>query len=144
MPRTRSFRFVRTIPAPPERVWEVLADHASYADWLPITTSRLEQEGDPAPNGVGAVRWLGTGPVGVREEVLAFEPNRHLAYTITDGLPVRSHRVDVHLATTDAGTQVECAGSFEPSLPGIGAAVSLGTQASIRTLLAALAKAATA
>jgi hypothetical protein len=42
-----------TIRAPREVVFDVLTDHVGYAAITPV---ELEREGDPAPNGTGAVR----------------------------------------------------------------------------------------
>jgi uncharacterized protein YndB with AHSA1/START domain len=54
-----SFTLERQVDAPPEVVFEVLVDHRRYAEIVaPIRRSELEREGDPAPNGVGAVRVL--------------------------------------------------------------------------------------
>ena len=40
--------------------------------------------GDPAPNGLGAVRWIWLGPLRFEEEITAFEPPRRLDYLIRD------------------------------------------------------------
>jgi Polyketide cyclase / dehydrase and lipid transport len=52
----RTVHVTRTIPAPPEAVFDLLADHANYDRFRGIRRSELLREGDPAPNGVGAMR----------------------------------------------------------------------------------------
>ena len=42
------------IDAPIETVWEILADARSYSDWAMMSVSKLEMEGSPTADGVGA------------------------------------------------------------------------------------------
>ena len=55
-----SFSLAKEIKAPPELVFEVLTDHRGYPDLTPLRRVDLEREGEPAPNGVGAIRVLVT------------------------------------------------------------------------------------
>lgn len=142
MARTHGFRLVRRIDAPVEVVWGLLADHAAYEEWTPVPVSRLEATGAEQRDGVGAVRFLGAGPVGTREEVVAFTPNKHLAYGIVSGLPVRNHRADVRLRDEDGRTSVVYEGRFESALPLAGPVLGLVMKGAIRTLVASLEKAA--
>lgn len=143
MPRVRSFRLTRRVAAPVEVVWSLLADHAGYAGWTRLPASRLETPGTDDPNGVGAVRFLGVGPVGLREKVLAFTPEEHLAYTIVAGLPVRDHRADVRLESDGGGTEIDYACSFEPTVPVAGPVLELVLRGAIQTMLGALDREAT-
>ena len=86
--------------------------------------SRL-REGDPPPDGVGTLRRFAVGPGGSQEEVVAFEPPRHLGYVAVRGLPVRHYRADVHLddvpgADGATGTRVTWRCEVEPKVPGTG------------------------
>lgn len=85
------------IAAPIEVVWALLADHCGYSRWAVMSSSSLERVGSPDPDGVGAIRVLGTGSVRSREEILEFDPPHHLAYTLLSGLPVSNYRSDVTL-----------------------------------------------
>jgi uncharacterized protein YndB with AHSA1/START domain len=49
---------VRRTAAPPQTVFDVLTDHRGYAEYTPLRRVELEREGDPPPNGVGAIRVL--------------------------------------------------------------------------------------
>ena len=53
-----SFTFEREVAAPPQTVFDVLTDHRRYAAITPMRKSVLECEGEPPPNGVGAIRVL--------------------------------------------------------------------------------------
>ena len=92
-----SFTFVREIAAPPEIVFEVLTDHRGYAEMTPLRKSELEREGEPAPNGVGAIRVLRAVGPPLREEVIAYEPPSRFSYKVLSGLPVRDHVGTVEL-----------------------------------------------
>ena len=56
-----SFTIVREVAAPPETIFEVLVDHRAYSSITPLRKSELEREGEPAPNGAGAIRVLQRG-----------------------------------------------------------------------------------
>lgn len=90
-----------------------------------MTRTFLLREGDPAPDGVGAIRRFAWGPGGSKEEVVAWEPPHHLGYVTVSGLPVRSYRADVVLTDDDGGTVVAWRSSFVPLVPGTGRLVRL-------------------
>jgi hypothetical protein len=55
-----------------------------------------------------------------REEIVAYEPPTHLAYTIVRGQPVRNYRADVTLTRDGDDTVITWAGTFDPLIPGTG------------------------
>ena len=118
-----SYEVTAVSSAPPEKVFALLADGAGWSEWAGpmIVKSWWEREGTPAPGGVGAIRALGLGKVGSREEIVAYEPPHLLAYTILSGLPVRDYRADVRLSPEGGGTRIDWTGTFTPKLPGTGA-----------------------
>lgn len=140
MARTHDCRFVRRIDAPVDVVWDVLTDHARYHEWTPVPHSRLVSPGAADPNGVDAVRFLGAGPLGAREQVLVFEPESHLAYTVVSGLPVRDYRADARLTDGGGWTQLEYTGSLRAIVPGTGPVLALGVRRALATLVSSLAR----
>jgi len=130
-----SFTFVRQIAAPPEVVFDVLTDHRGYSDLTPVRRVELEREGEPAPNGVGAIRVLHLVGPPLREEVLAYEPPSRFSYTVLSGLPVRDHVGTVELTPHEGGTKVVYAVRTHPTLPLVGAAVVAGVKQGIKQLL---------
>lgn len=89
-----------------------------------MTRTYLFREGDPPPDGVGALRRFALGPGGSQEEVVAWDPPRHLGYVAVRGLPVRHYRADVLLeGDGSTGTVVTWRCSVEPLIPGTGAAL---------------------
>jgi uncharacterized protein YndB with AHSA1/START domain len=118
----RSIRVTRQISAPPEAVFPVLADHANYDRFDGIRRSELAEKGDPAPKGLGAVRWVWLGPLRFEEQVTAFEPPVRLDYLIRDvrGLPFSHEGGSIRLSPTEAGTDAVWTSSFEIPVPVIG------------------------
>jgi uncharacterized protein YndB with AHSA1/START domain len=124
--------------APPERVFELLADATSWPRWAGpfIAHGSWEREGNPAPGGVGAIRKLGRWPIFGREQVVAFEPPSHHAYTMLSGNPVRNYRADVTLEPDGDGTFIAWSATFEPRIPGTGRLV----ERTYRTLIGSFAR----
>jgi carbon monoxide dehydrogenase subunit G len=130
-----SFTLVREVDAPPEVVFDVLTDHRRYADITPVRKSVLEREGEPVPNGVGAIRVLSSVGPSLREEVIAFEPSTRFSYKLLSGAPVRDHVGTVLLEPAGAGTKVTYALRTTPTVPVVGAAVVGVTKLAIKSLL---------
>jgi uncharacterized protein YndB with AHSA1/START domain len=136
-----SFTYVRQVAAPPEIVFDVLTDHRRYPKITALRKAELEREGEPAPNGVGAIRVLAAVPgPPMREEVLAYEPPFRFSYTLLSGLPVRDHVGTVELSPNDGGTEVVYAVHTTPTLPFSNVPVLFFMKQGIKTLLGGVAK----
>ncbi len=114
------FSFETTIAAPRETVWDVVTDHRRYTEFTPLRTSKLEAEGDPPPNGVGAIRALGIVGPPVREQVTAFEPPRRFAYRLVSGAPLKNHCGEIVLEEAPGRTRISYSIHTEPKYPVIG------------------------
>jgi uncharacterized protein YndB with AHSA1/START domain len=99
-------RFVRTTTAVPETVWSLLADGRGWPRWTLMHTARLDREGYPQPDGVGAVRRFRSGLAVVREEVTAFEPPHRFRYRLLSGFPADDYVGEAVLTPTDEGTSI--------------------------------------
>ncbi len=135
-----SFTYTRQVAAPPETVFEVLTDHRGYAKITPLRKAVLEREGEPAPNGVGAIRKLSAAGPPLREEVLAYEPSRRFSYKLLSGLPVRDHVGTVELTPEGGGTKVVYAVRTTPTVPLVGGAVVAAVKLGIKQLLGGVVK----
>jgi Polyketide cyclase / dehydrase and lipid transport len=71
-------------------VFDVLTDHRGMAAITALRYPRLEREGSPEPNGVGAVRALGAVGPPFREEVTEFERPHRFSYRALSGVPTAS------------------------------------------------------
>lgn len=130
-----SFTYERQVAAPPEIVFDVLTDHRRYAEMTSLRKAELEREGDPAPNGLGAIRVLSVVGPPMREEVIAYERPHRFSYTVLSGLPVRDHVGTVELTPSDGGTRIVYAVRTTPTVPVGGFAVVAGVKQGIKTLL---------
>jgi uncharacterized protein YndB with AHSA1/START domain len=108
------------IPAPVERVWALVSDHLGWQKWAGVQEVVLRQPGDPAPNGLGAIRVLRRGGLAVEEEVTGFEPPARIAYRVSAGIPVRECRAEIRLEPAAGATLLTWDVSFRPLVPGTG------------------------
>lgn len=136
-----SFRYVRQVAAPPEVVFDVLTDHRRYTEITPLRKAELEREGEPSPNGLGAIRVLSAlpGPP-MREEVIGYERPSRFSYKILSGLPVRDHVGTVELKAAGEGTELVYAVKTTPTIPLSGPVFMAILKKAIRDLIAGVAK----
>jgi uncharacterized protein YndB with AHSA1/START domain len=130
-----SFTLVREVRAPPETVFDVLTDHRGYSELTPLRRSALEREGEPAPNGVGAIRVLTAVGPPMREEVIVYERPGRFSYKVLSGLPVRDHVGTASLEANGDGTKVTYALRTTPTVPFAGGIVVLVIKRAITQLL---------
>jgi uncharacterized protein YndB with AHSA1/START domain len=104
--------------APSERVWRLLEDASTYAQWGPWDATGYERAGDDSPHGVGAIRFFRYGRTTTVERVLEVEPGRRLVYTIERGIPVHDYRAEVTLTPTAGGTHIRWAATWKRTLLG--------------------------
>jgi len=113
-----TYRVEATTRAPVDVVWPLVGEARRWREWSFLTSTGLQHEASPVPDGVGAVRKFSRFGVGSREEVVAWDPPGHLAYRILSGFPVRNYRADVTLTPDGTGTRIEWAGAYDPKWPG--------------------------
>jgi len=123
-----SYDIRATTTAPIEVVWPLVGEARRWKEWAGFPTAELVVEGDPAPDGVGALRRFGFGPGSSREKVVAWEPPNRLGYEVVKGWPVRRYRADVELeALAGGGTSIHWHGRFDAKVPGTGRALQATT-----------------
>ncbi len=130
-----SFTYERHIAAPPQTVFDVLTEHHLYASFTPMRKSVLEREGEPAPNGVGAIRVLSSVGPPLREQVIAYDAPSRFSYKLLSGAPVRDHVGTVELSADGAGTRMVYAVRTIPTLPLLGGAVVAVVKQAIQALI---------
>ena len=129
----------------PQQVWEMLANIPGWSSWAGplVRRSARERDGAPEPDGVGAIRKLGSPPVFSREEIVEFEPPSHMAYVIRSDWPVRGYRAEVDLQPEPGGgTTIRWRGTLQPAIPGTGPALRSALSLIVRDLARRLAAAA--
>jgi uncharacterized protein YndB with AHSA1/START domain len=130
-----SFTFTREVAAPPETVFEVFLDHRGYASITPLRKSELEREGEPAPNGVGAIRVLSSVGPPLREEILTYEEPHRFSYKLLSGAPLEDHVGTVELTPQGSGTKVTYAIRTMPTVPVVGGVVVAVAKLGVKQLL---------
>lgn len=108
------------VDAPREVVFEVMTDHAAYSEFTPLWKTKLEQEGEPAPNGVGTIRRFKMAPFvpALREEVIGYDAPATMSYKLLSGLPLKSHVGTITLIeASEGGTELRYHVESEPKLP---------------------------
>jgi uncharacterized protein YndB with AHSA1/START domain len=96
-----------TVKAKPETVFDVYTNHRGYANFINlIRTAELEREGEPAPNGLGAIRKLRLVGATVREEVTEYERPGRYSYRMLSGLPLDQFDATVTFQPAEEGTLV--------------------------------------
>jgi hypothetical protein len=110
---------VRTT-ASPDAVWPLLGTTASWVDWAGFDEAELAEPASPEPEGVGAIRRFRKGRTKSRERVVVYEPGRHFAYLLLEGLPLRDYRGDVTLTPDGSGTVIHWRSTFDPKVRGTG------------------------
>jgi uncharacterized protein YndB with AHSA1/START domain len=117
----RTVHVTRTIPAPAEAVFDLLADHAHYDRFRGINGSELVREGDPAPNGIGALRRIKVRPLSFDEEITAYERPSRLEYLIVKlNVPFEHQGGSIVLTPDGAATHVDWRSSFTVPTPVVG------------------------
>ena len=116
----QEFELRARVTASPEAAWAAYTDHRGWQDWAGVKEVVLRQQGDPAPNGLGAIRVARQSGIAIEEEITGFDPPRRLEYRMVAGLPVRNYRGQVSFAPEGDGTSIVWRVSFRPLVPGTG------------------------
>lgn len=111
-------------------LWLAYTDHARWSEWTSIPKSTLIKEGNEEKNGLGAVRKLGPGgPFDAHEEILVFQANELMEYTVNKGpLPFINHRGVVKFSDENNGTRITWHCTYETRLSFIGKIMEKITQ----------------
>jgi hypothetical protein len=107
-------------PCDPAAVYKLLSDGATWPEWSPIGSFKLEREGTEGGETAGAIRAFKTGTITSREELVEVRPHFSLSYRSLSGLPIRHHLATVGLTPSERGTTITWREEFEPKVPGTG------------------------
>jgi uncharacterized protein YndB with AHSA1/START domain len=97
----------RFMPVPPEAVWDVLADPASYGYWVVGSKVIRDAEPDwPAP-GSKFHHTIGVGPLKLSDHTVVLETERPHRFVLrAKGRPVGTATVALEMTPKDGGTLV--------------------------------------
>ena len=108
------------VPAAREAVWRLFTDWVGWQRWAGVKEVVLRQQGDPPPDGLGAIRVTRSRGIALEEEITAFDPPERVHYRMVGGLPVRDYRAEVGFEPAGDGTRVRLTVRFRPLVPGTG------------------------
>lgn len=129
----------RTFSQPIDVVFRRYTDHAKWGEWAGLGKVWLASEGNGEQNGVGCVRAFSLAP-GLREQVIFFEPSRHMQYQVIAGaFPLADHHGEVEFQPDGAGTRVIWRVRFRSRIPLTGGIVRRGLGLLFKRVLANLA-----
>jgi uncharacterized protein YndB with AHSA1/START domain len=104
--------------APPEVVWPLVANAASYAEWGAWNGSGDRDLGGRASGDAGTTRWMRYRNTTTVEQVLEVDPGRRMVYTVVSGIPARNYRAEVTLTPTEVGTDIRWTAEWDRTLLG--------------------------
>ena len=117
----KTITVTRTIDAPIEKVFDLLADHANYKTFPGVKDSRLVKEGKPDRNGLGAVRRIEAGGVVFDEEITAYERPRRFDYLITKcNVPLEHQGGSLRFEAVGNATKVTWTSAMRVKVPVVG------------------------
>jgi Polyketide cyclase / dehydrase and lipid transport len=100
-------RIDEILPTPPAHAFATLADHQALGRLLSAPVKRIV-DGQGDLNGVGSVRQIGPGLVGIQETVTAIDPGKAIHYRITKGgFPMRNHQGVMHFESAGTGCRIQ-------------------------------------
>lgn len=113
-----------TFSHPCHQVFALFADHEQFGRLLGAPARRIHDSDQADPNGIGSVRKIGIGPIGVEETVTNFEPDTLIEYAITSASPLKNHYGRIRfISTSENETRVQYSIHFEDAIPLTGALV---------------------
>lgn len=143
MAKKFTFEVARSSSADPSTLFGLVADGAKWPEWAKplVPSGAMVVKGNTEPLGVGAIRKLGVGRVGVKEQTTVHEPDRRHGYRLLTPGPVKNYQAEVSFTPrADGGTDLRWTGSMEERIPGTGKAVAAGMGKLIGSLATKLVK----
>jgi hypothetical protein len=144
--RKFSFEINRTSSAPVATLFRLVADGADWSRWGKpmVVQSSWARQGDPPPDGVGAVRKIGMWPMFVQEEIVVYEQDRRHGYKlVAPATPAKDYYSEVVFTpTATGGTDIRWAGTFIEGVPGTGPVMRASLGGAIKFIVSRLVKAA--
>jgi uncharacterized protein YndB with AHSA1/START domain len=125
MAGSKSVTVSRVIPAPSERVWDVLDDTSRYAEWVPQTLEVTRSDGEAVVGATYDERNQVVGPIkgSSRWRVVERDPGRYSLHE-GEGLPLVKN-VSIEMRTQPAGESTEVTSTlrYDTTLGPLGAMI---------------------
>ena len=122
MAASKSVTVSRVIPAPSERIWQVLDDTSRYAEWVPQTIEVTRNDGEAVVGATYDERNTVFGPIkgSSRWRVTERDPGRYSLHE-GEGLPLLKN-LSIEFRTEAAGESTEVTSTlrYDPTLGPLG------------------------
>jgi len=113
-----AFTITRKLDLPSEKVWATVSDFTRAPSSAIII--EVEEKGDPAANGVGAIRTINIKGAKARERLEAVNTPNSITYRMLSGAPVKEYLGTVNVVAQDDATIINWDVKLTPKIPGIG------------------------
>jgi hypothetical protein len=118
---------------PLDNLWSLLSDFTgSPSPAFPVV---VHEKGDPADNGVGAIRTLTLGKITVMERLEAVTPSHTFMYSILSGSPVKQYLGKWVFREEKDFTIVEWRADFKPTFPLTGWIIAQATKRVVHQII---------
>lgn len=115
------------------RAFALFADHRRFGKLLGAPVKRVKDSEQADPNGLGSVRKIGLGPIGLEETIIRFEPDELIEYSITSISPLRNHLGRIRFTDAPGGqTTINYTIRFDDIVPFTGKLVHMALEQGIR------------
>ncbi len=122
-----------TFDVPRQKVFALFAEHERFGKLLGAPAKRIKDSDQADPNGLGSVRKIGIGPIGLEETVVGFEPDSLIEYSITSLSPLKNHIGRIRFEDTpDGQTRVNYTITFDDIIPFTGKLIQSALEQGIR------------
>lgn len=128
----RTIEVVQTTSGSREKVWTLLEDAPTWAEWGAWSSVEVEGGGEQGP---GVLRVLVNRPFRVRERITEWEPGERFGYELLEGMRVRGYRSTVTLEDApDGGTRIRWRSVYDRAGPLTAVLLRLAVRDSCRRL----------
>lgn len=130
---SHTIKIDETFSLPCHQVFALFADHEQFGKLLGAPARRIRDSDQADPNGIGSVRKIGIGPIGVEETITGFEPESLIEYVVSSFSPLKNHVARIRFDSVSANqTRVQYTVYFEDAIPLTGALVKSALNQALR------------
>lgn len=94
--------------------YDIAQDSSGYPVWGAIGSFEEVRQGTESRYGKGSERIYRTGIFTIREDVVAAEPDRYVAYRLISGFPLKDYLGEITITREDTRTRVDWYSTFIP------------------------------
>jgi hypothetical protein len=110
-------KIIQTFNKSVEKVFTDLSEHDTFGRIIGVNIQRIKDSKDTNKNGLGSIRLIKSFPAPSFEEtIVAFEPNKFIAYEVSNGSPIKNHLGELHFSGEGERSKLVYTIHFEPKI----------------------------